>query len=84
MLCQERHEISLTLISYWSIVMMPPVEFSTSQFRAKPGKKNKGLLESLSTSWVDKNFVLKIIFFPFLDIDLQQSPVTSTELKILV
>ena len=64
--------------------MMPPVEFSTSQFRAKPGKKIKGLLESLSTSWVDKNFVSKRIFFRFLDIDLQQSPVTSRELKILV
>ena len=45
--------------SYWSIVMTSPVEFSTGEFRAKtgmksplkwhnqPGKKNKGLLESL-------------------------------------
>ena len=71
-------------LSYWSIVMMPPVEFSTSQFCAKPGKKNKGLLESLSTPWVDKKFVSKMIFFPFLDIDLRQSLVTSRELKILV
>ena len=71
-------------LSYWSIVMMPLVEFSTSQFRAKPGKKNKGFLKSLSTPWVDKNFVSKMIVFRYLDIDLQQFPVTSRELKILV
>ena len=64
-LCQERHEISLTLISYWSIIMMPPVEFSTGQFRAKPGKKNKGLLESLSTPWVDKKICGENDFFSF-------------------
>ena len=35
MLCQERHEYHSQALSYWSIVMMLPVEFLTSEFRAK-------------------------------------------------
>ena len=83
-ICYVGSGVKYHSLSYWSIVMMPPVEFSTSQFRAKLGKKNKGLLESLSTPGVDKNVVLKMIVFLYLDIDLQQFPVTSRELKILV
>ena len=83
-ICYVGSGVKYHSLSYWSIVMMPLVEFSTSQFRAKLGKKNKGLLESLSTPWVDKNVVSKMIVFLYLDIDLQQFPVTSRELKILV
>ena len=38
MLCQEWHQISLTLplvLSHWSIAITSPVEFSTGEFRAK-------------------------------------------------
>ena len=82
MLCRERREISLTFL----LVNCDDAtgRIFNQSISCQTRKKNKGLLESLSTPWVDKNVVLKMIVFLYLDIDLQQFPVTSRELKILV
>ena len=63
-ICYVGSGVKYHSLSYWSIVMMPPVEFSTINFVPNQ-EKNKGLLESLSTPWVDKNFVSRMIFFSF-------------------
>ena len=52
-LCYVGSGVNYHSLSYWSFVMMSPVEFSTGEFCAKSPlngnqEKNKGLLESLS------------------------------------
>ena len=54
-ICSVGIGVKYRSLSYWSIVMMSPVEFSTGKFRAKQvltnQERNKGLLESLEMTW---------------------------------
>ena len=84
-MCYVGSDMKYHSLSHWSIICHDATgRIFNQSISCQTIKKNKGLLESLSTPWVYKNFVSKMTFFPFLDIDLQQSPVTSRELKIPV
>ena len=67
-ICCDGSGVKYHSLSYWSIVMTVPVEFSTGEFRAKQvwkvlknsttnqEKKIKGLLESLGVEKLELSF----------------------------